>query len=96
MLIGKNKKTDIRNNSFALPRPDTNARWFDQGRDYYWYLAEMILKAKEEIFITDWWLWPEGELKRPKEKYNSRSWRLEDMLLAKAEEGVTLTRFCAV
>ena len=81
--------SEIENGSFALPRPGTKARWFVQGRDYYWYLAEMIQKATKEIYITDWWMSPEVELKRPKEKYDE-GWRLEELIMRKAEEGVMI------
>ena len=41
--------------------------------------------AKEEIFITDWWLCPELFLKRPSDDLQ---YRLDKILLKKANEGV--------
>jgi phospholipase D1/2 len=40
-------------------------------------VAKGILSAKEEIFITDWWLSPEISLIRP---YNDDSMRLDNLL----------------
>jgi len=40
-------------------------------------VAKAILAAREEIFITDWWLSPEIALIRP---YNDDSMRLDNLL----------------
>ena len=47
-----------------------------------------ILNAKEEIFITDWWLCPEIYLKRPAQ--NRLDYRLDELLIKKAKEGVKI------
>ena len=41
------------------------AYWFVDGKDYYLDLKEKLEKAKETIFITDWWMSPEIWLERP-------------------------------
>ncbi|KAI1903217.1 hypothetical protein AGOR_G00024950 [Albula goreensis] len=70
---------------FAPPREDTLSKWYVNGSDYFADLAEALEQAKEEIFITDWWLSPEVHLKRPaKDTY----WRLDQILKRKAEQGV--------
>ena len=43
--------------------------------------------AREEIFITDWWLSPELHLKRPVAKYGDE-FRLDVLLRKKAQQGV--------
>ncbi|GAA6080166.1 phospholipase D2, partial [Tachysurus ichikawai] len=48
-------------------------------------MADALEKAKEEIFITDWWLSPEVYLKRPAK---GTYWRLDQILKRKAEQGV--------
>ncbi|XP_059991465.1 phospholipase D2 isoform X2 [Lagenorhynchus albirostris] len=77
-----------RHESYAPPRPGTLARWFVNGAGYFAAAADAILRAQEEIFITDWWLSPEIYLKRPA---HSDDWRLDIMLKKKAEEGVRVS-----
>ncbi|XP_068833306.1 phospholipase D2 [Capricornis sumatraensis] len=77
-----------RHDSYAPPRPGTLARWFVNGAGYFAAVADAILRAQEEIFITDWWLSPEIYLKRPA---HSDDWRLDVMLKKKAEEGVRVS-----
>ncbi|XP_036197005.1 phospholipase D2 isoform X3 [Myotis myotis] len=77
-----------RHESYAPPRPGTLARWFVNGAGYFAAVADAILRAQEEIFITDWWLSPEIYLKRPA---HSDDWRLDVMLKKKAEEGVRVS-----
>ncbi|KAL1779001.1 phospholipase D2 [Sigmodon hispidus] len=77
-----------RHDSYAPPRPGTLARWFVNGAGYFAAVADAILRAREEIFITDWWLSPEIYLKRPA---HSDDWRLDIMLKRKAEEGVRVS-----
>ncbi|KAF7661465.1 hypothetical protein LDENG_00261290 [Lucifuga dentata] len=70
---------------FAPPREDTLTKWYVNGSGYFADLADALEQAKEEIFITDWWLSPEVYLKRPAtDKY----WRLDEILKRKAEQGV--------
>ncbi|XP_051036102.1 phospholipase D2 [Phodopus roborovskii] len=77
-----------RHDSYAPARPGTLARWFVNGAGYFAAVADAILRAREEIFITDWWLSPEVYLKRPA---HSDDWRLDIMLKRKAEEGVRVS-----
>ena len=49
------------------------------------HVMNAILSAKEEIYIADWWLCPELYLKRPT---NDIQYRLDKILLKKANEGV--------
>ncbi|XP_013089460.2 phospholipase D1-like [Biomphalaria glabrata] len=74
--------------SFAPARENTYARWFVDGRSYFEAVADALEKAKEEIYITDWWLSPEIYLKRP--IVDGDKWRLDVILKRKAEEGVKI------
>uniref|UniRef100_A0A8C4QWD0 PX domain-containing protein n=1 Tax=Eptatretus burgeri TaxID=7764 RepID=A0A8C4QWD0_EPTBU len=42
--------------SYAPRRENSLARWFVNGERYFSEVADAMEKAKEEIFITDWWL----------------------------------------
>ena len=55
---------------FALHR-------FINGKSYMKAVAKALLTAKEEVFITDWWLSPELMLIRPG---NDESFRLDNLL----------------
>ncbi|KAG7484857.1 hypothetical protein MATL_G00053770 [Megalops atlanticus] len=70
---------------FAPPREDTLTKWYVNGSGYFADLADALEQAKEEIFITDWWLSPEVFLKRPA---TDTYWRLDQILKRKAEQGV--------
>ncbi|KAF8349296.1 phospholipase D, partial [Amanita rubescens] len=75
-----------RYDSFAPVRSNVAAQWLVDGRDYFWNLSRAILLAKESIYIHDWWLSPELQLRRPqKERY-----RLDNLLQRKAREGVKI------
>nr|XP_009299966.1 phospholipase D2 isoform X2 [Danio rerio] len=72
---------------FAPPRPDTLTKWYVNGHGYFSDLADALEQAKEEIFITDWWLSPEVFLKRPA---TGTYWRLDKILKRKAEVELAL------
>ncbi|XP_030603096.1 phospholipase D1 isoform X2 [Archocentrus centrarchus] len=70
---------------FAPPREGTLTKWYVNGSGYFADLADALEQAKEEIFITDWWLSPEVLLKRPA---TDNHWRLDEILKRKAQQGV--------
>uniref|UniRef100_A0A8C6PNM5 Phospholipase n=1 Tax=Nothobranchius furzeri TaxID=105023 RepID=A0A8C6PNM5_NOTFU len=70
---------------FAPPRENALTKWYVNGSGYFSDLADALEQAKEEIFITDWWLSPEVFLKRPA---TNNYWRLDEILKRKAEQGV--------
>ncbi|XP_028278353.1 phospholipase D1 isoform X2 [Parambassis ranga] len=70
---------------FAPSRANTLTKWYVNGSGYFADLADALEHAKEEIFITDWWLSPEVFLKRPA---TDDYWRLDNILKRKAEQGV--------
>ena len=80
-----------RYNSFSPVRPNQEVEWFVDGHDYFERLVSVILAAKKEIFIEGWWVTPELYLKRPPEKYPE--YRLDNLLLKKAQEGVMIYIF---
>ncbi|XP_057313653.1 phospholipase D1-like [Hydractinia symbiolongicarpus] len=77
-----------RYNSFAPVRRNSWIKWFVDGEDYFSKVADAITSAKEEIFITDWWLSPELILKRPTEHVDE--YRLDMLLKERAENGVRI------
>lgn len=50
---------------------------FINGKSYMEAVAKALLTAKEEIFITDWWLSPEIMMIRPSD---DDSFRLDNLL----------------
>ncbi|KAI8990852.1 hypothetical protein BDF20DRAFT_908690 [Mycotypha africana] len=74
--------------SFAPIRENAMVKYFIDGHDYCWAVAEAIESAKEVVFIEDWWLSPELYLKRPPAKYPE--YRIDALLKRKAEEGVMI------
>ncbi|XP_077591614.1 phospholipase D1-like [Stigmatopora nigra] len=79
---------DHRFGSFAREEENVPAKWYVNGRSYMEDLADALEEAKEEIFITDWWLSPEIFLKRPIVEGNR--WRLDHVLRRKAQQGVRI------
>lgn len=71
--------------SFAPPRASTLGCWLTDGSMYMAAVATAIEGAKQEIFIADWWLSPEIQLKRPAIGEN---YRLDRLLQKKADQGV--------
>lgn len=51
-------------------------------------MSEALDKAKEVIYIEDWWLSPELFLRRP--PYYNQEWRLDQVLKRRAEAGVKI------
>ncbi|XP_073403198.1 phospholipase D2 isoform X3 [Dendrobates tinctorius] len=71
-------------------RQKTQVKWFVNGAGYFAAVADALMQAREEIFITDWWLSPEVHLKRPA---LDDLYRLDIILKRKAEAGV---RVCVI
>ncbi|KAF9027624.1 phospholipase D/nuclease [Hymenopellis radicata] len=74
--------------SFAEERANNFVKWHVDGHDYMWALSEMLDRAKEAIFILDWWLTPELFLRRPPADH--LDYRLDRLLKRKAEQGVKI------
>ncbi|XP_053714676.1 phospholipase D1 isoform X2 [Synchiropus splendidus] len=80
--------TDHRFGSFAREEVNIPAKWYVNGKTYMEDVADALEEAREEIFITDWWLSPEIFLKRPVVEGNR--WRLDCLLKRKAQQGVRI------
>ena len=74
--------------SFAPVWDGCEAKWYIDGEDYMSAVADAIEAASKEIFITDWQLSPHIFMKRPDTGVDSLTWRLDKMLLRKADQGV--------
>ncbi|XP_026062471.1 phospholipase D1a [Carassius auratus] len=74
--------------SFAREEENIPSKWYVNGKTYMEDVANALEEAKEEIFITDWWLSPEIFLKRPVVEGNR--WRLDCILKRKAQQGVKI------
>ncbi|KAG9334153.1 hypothetical protein JZ751_009065 [Albula glossodonta] len=85
---GKAFLRDHRFGSFAREEENIPAKWYVNGKNYMEDVASALEEAKEEIFITDWWLSPEIFLKRPVVEGNR--WRLDCILKRKAQQGVRI------
>ncbi|KAJ8387181.1 hypothetical protein AAFF_G00159930 [Aldrovandia affinis] len=85
---GKAFLQDHRFGSFAQEEENILAKWYVNGKTYMEDVADALEEAKEEIFITDWWLSPEIFLKRPIVEGNR--WRLDCILKRKAQQGVRI------
>ncbi|XP_002062808.3 phospholipase D2 isoform X1 [Drosophila willistoni] len=72
--------------SYAPMRANTQASWYVDGAQYMAAVADGLEAASEEIYIADWWLSPEIYMKRP--ALDGDYWRLDKILLRKAEQGV--------
>ncbi|KAJ7382521.1 hypothetical protein OS493_034412 [Desmophyllum pertusum] len=71
-----------------LRKAGSQAKWYVDGQDYMAAVADAIEAANKEIFITDWQLNPHIVMKRPYSGVDSMYWRLDKMLLRKADQGV--------
>ncbi|XP_058151278.1 phospholipase D1 isoform X2 [Dasypus novemcinctus] len=85
---GSNFLKEHRFGSYAAMQENTLAKWYVNAKGYFEDVADAMEEAKEEIFITDWWLSPEIFLKRPVVEGNR--WRLDCILKRKAQQGVRI------
>ena len=76
------------NSTFAPAK--SRARWYVDGKDYMSAVADAIEAASDEIFITDWQMNPHIFMKRPDTGVDSLYWRLDKILLRKADQGVKI------
>lgn len=72
--------------SFAPVHEGNNVKWYVDARDYLWAVSVALEKARETIYIADWWLSPELFLRRP--PFFNQEWRLDQILKRRAEAGV--------
>lgn len=72
--------------SFAPERQGNDIKWYVDGCGYMYAVSLAIERARESIWILDWWLSPELYLRRPPAK--NQQYRIDRMLKAAAERGV--------
>jgi phospholipase D1/2 len=73
--------------SFAPERRHGNdAKWHVDGCSYMFAVSVALERARQSVWIMDWWLSPELYLRRPPAK--NEQYRLDRMLKAAAERGV--------
>ena len=64
----------------------SQVKWLVDGQEYMSAVADAIDAAEHEIFITDWQIHPNVFLKRPDDGVTSLDWRLDKLLLRKADK----------
>lgn len=74
--------------SFAPERSGNRIKWYVDGRDYFHAVSVALERAKETIYIADWWISPELFLRRP--PHYNQHWRLDWTLKRAAERGVKI------
>ncbi len=74
--------------SFAPERDGNRIKWYVDGRDYFHAVSVALERAKETIYIADWWISPELFLRRP--PHFNKEWRLDHTLKRAAERGVKI------
>ncbi|RYO72663.1 hypothetical protein AA0113_g918 [Alternaria arborescens] len=72
--------------SFAPERHGNDIKWYVDGCSYMYAVSIALERARESIWILDWWLSPELYLRRPPAK--NQQYRVDRMLQAAAERGV--------
>lgn len=72
--------------SFAPERQGNDIKWYVDGCGYMYAVSLAIERARESIWILDWWLSPELYLRRPPAK--NQQYRIDRMLEAAAQRGV--------
>ena len=74
--------------SFAPERDGNKIKWYVDGRDYFHAVSVALERARETIYLADWWISPELFLRRP--PHFSQEWRLDQVLKRAAERGVKI------
>ena len=73
--------------SFApVRRGGNDVKWHVDGCGYMYAVSVALERARQSVWIMDWWLSPELYLRRPPAK--NEEYRLDRMLKAAAERGV--------
>ncbi|KAH0347957.1 phospholipase D/nuclease, partial [Aureobasidium melanogenum] len=72
--------------SFAPHRIGNEVKWYVDGAGYMHAVSMALERARESIWIMDWWLSPELYLRRPPAQ--NEQYRVDRMLKAAAERGV--------
>ncbi|KRX08542.1 hypothetical protein PPERSA_13023 [Pseudocohnilembus persalinus] len=76
--------------SFAPIRENAICKWYVDGNDYYQDVYDRLIGAKQQVYITDWWLSPELYLKRPVGPKLNQESRIDRVLELLAQRGVKI------
>jgi phospholipase D1/2 len=74
--------------SFARERENCEGKFYIDGEDYFRDIYEELLRAKKEIFITDWMITPYFLFIRPNSL--DSEYRMDKVLKKVAEKGVKI------
>ncbi|KAL9105294.1 MAG: hypothetical protein Q9227_009509 [Pyrenula ochraceoflavens] len=74
--------------SFASPKNNNDVKWFVDGCGYMWAVSIALERARDSIWILDWWLSPELYLRRPPSK--NENYRIDRLLQGAAQRGVKI------
>ena len=80
--------------SFVLEKNKCKCQWFVDGKDYFENLKIRLLKARETVFITDWWMSPELFLTRPIELEKYKKLQYGEPIIEKDPK--KLSRLCDI
>jgi phospholipase D1/2 len=82
----------FRYKSFSNEKMGNHVECFIDGENYYQKVYESLVRATQQVYITDWWLTPELYLKRPVnfDSNDMEKYRLDNILQALAENGVKI------
>lgn len=87
----KNSKAELETHLYGSsfpPRVANNAKWYVDGEEYFKDVYHELKSAKEQVFITDWWLSPEMYLLRP--SVNHQDSQIVRILAELAERNVQI------
>jgi phospholipase D1/2 len=85
---GPEYESQHRFRSFAPERRGNDTKWYVDGCSYMYAVSIALERARESVWILDWWLSPELYLRRPPAK--NQQYRLDRMLQAAAQRGVKI------
>jgi phospholipase D1/2 len=77
--------------SFAPVRSHAECKYYVDGESYFNDIYDSFSAAREEIFITGWWLSPYLYLKRPVSAELNQESRLDRVLQQAALRGVMVS-----
>ncbi|KAF2225685.1 hypothetical protein BDZ85DRAFT_69890 [Elsinoe ampelina] len=83
---GSHSSSAHRFQSFAPQRAGNQVKWYVDGCSYFYAVSIALERARESVWILDWWLSPEVYLRRPPAL--NEQYRLDRMLRNAAERGV--------
>ena len=90
----KDNFTEDKFESFVLEKSNCKCKWFIDGKDYFEDLQKRLLKSRETVFMTDWWMSPELFLIRPINCNNYKKLKYGEII--KETNSNNLSRLCDI